>query len=154
MTTRTNEEKAMLKGQYEARMKSEELERTIEGLKTDPLYRETVRTGFDYDTGDPFRNLANSLVNIRDPRNIVLRTSSGFVWEATPQHVRYGWKDSTHFTTELEFNPSHPHYPFEPPYFTRVAKNLSYYVRLALENRETINIETNVESPFKTEQLT
>lgn len=129
--------------------RTEEYEKTRQSLQKDPLYRETLRAGFDYDTGDPFRDIAYHLVNGHGNKNIVLRTSGGYIVEATAKQVRSKFPNSNTVDVIHEFNPRHPLYLIEPPYFTRVASALSTHVREAMMRRESITLETDVESPFK-----
>lgn len=137
------------KEKYESKIRQEELTQEIEGIKANPLYRERRRLGLEFDTGDPFKEIAYHLVrgNSRG-NNIVMSTSAGIIFEANREQVRVKNKHGR-IETLARFDPSHPNYHVSAPYFTRIAAHLSYHVEIALSKGESITIQTGVESPFR-----
>lgn len=148
MTRISKSEKAKQKLEFEIRRRREEVDTIREALKRDPLYRENLRTGFDYDTGDPFRDFAYHLVNGYHKENIVLKTSGGLIFEATSKQMMYKNKESDKIELLERFDPTKSIYPIEAPYFTKIARALSTCIHNALSKRESITLETNVENPF------
>ncbi|MEI6849942.1 MAG: hypothetical protein WCK29_02805 [archaeon] len=148
MSRVSNAELEIRKGEVKRKLRDKDIARNREGLKINPLYRETMSEGLIYDSGDPYREFAYHMVNGHSPRNIVLRTSRGLVVEATPKKVRYRNKNRESINTSLEFNPNAPTYVLEAPYFIKVASVLSHFTRIALSNLENVSLELDVKDPF------
>ena len=150
MTRRTQQEKQESRERYEARVRQEEIACDIEGLKRDPLFRETLRKGINYDTGDPFRMFAYHMVNASGYQNIVLKTSGGTVLEADRKEVRERRNNGKIGILE-RFDPTAGNYVISAPYFTKVARLLCNEIDRAVSHGQSVSIEVNVESPFKEE---
>jgi hypothetical protein len=134
--------------EYKRAMTHAEYQDILEGIQKDPLYRETVRTGIDYTAGEPFRDIAHTMVNSCGLQNIVLRTSAGVVVEANQKNVRYQDPISKCVGIDVDFNPLESNYILGAPYFTKVSCKLSEYMQRALENGNSVTIEVNIKSPF------
>jgi len=119
-------------------------------LTEDPLYRERDRReGSFYDHGEPFKDLAHHLVYMQSRKmNIVVKTSEGLIAEATPTELRLRRPGEKNYEVIKRLNPQDL---ISPPFHVQLSCALACYLEDGLKKGYKVEIETNVHSPFLSE---